>query len=666
MAPDKPQPHDNEEWQASAGTDPSQTGIVNLSESFDLSAFPSEDAGEVGDGATATGKTEPGPAAGAVELPPRASESDPVLRPALPGRLVPATDPEPRDAADHRMGPTALGSTRESDASARLIGLPPHLLVKQEPFASTNGGAGTLTLAELIERKGGLDWREAVTIVQELCLKLQDGGSQAVLLEPRNIQITETGAVRLLSGQTGGEALVVQVGRLLRTMLMGRPVPPELRLLLSQATFEVPTLHSIEDVGRKLSELEHLDDGESLKSPFARVGVPGPPQTGRPALRDATPSPRPILPTPQKRRRLLLSRAFWRVDATPQDGLLVAALVIGLAVLTGLTLSRSSSGTPQQTALPAATSGTAPAEAHGAVGSAGDTGLRPAPAAPQVVDSAPVKHTAEPSPPRTEPSRPSGGTTSRRAAPPEGSVVAKELSMTVAPPTRGGAPSPPASARETERRAAALVAEGLSLEASMAFDSLVLSNPLYEPSRDQLTPEAFAAFQASRRVLLPAIALREYDRGKAAIDGGNFDRALASGNLALSILDRIESNPPPRLREQVNALLEQATLAKLSADEIIYTVSSIGVVPPRPLSRQFPLTGPPEVPPHRVGSLEMIIGKEGDVEFVKLHTPLNRYHERMVVSAAKAWRYRPATKGGRPVRFRLTVKITLPESGTDY
>jgi hypothetical protein len=61
----------------------------------------------------------------------------------------------------------------------------------------------------------------------------------------------------------------------------------------------------------------------------------------------------------------------------------------------------------------------------------------------------------------------------------------------------------------------------------------------------------------------------------------------------------------------------------------------------------------------------MIIGKAGDVEFVKLHTPLNRYHERMVVSAAKAWRYTPATKAGKPVRFRVTVRINLPESGTD-
>ena len=62
----------------------------------------------------------------------------------------------------------------------------------------------------------------------------------------------------------------------------------------------------------------------------------------------------------------------------------------------------------------------------------------------------------------------------------------------------------------------------------------------------------------------------------------------------------------------------------------------------------------------------MIIDRQGGVEFVKLHTPLNRYHERMIVSAAKAWRYRPATRGGKPVKFRLTVKINLPESGTDY
>ena len=38
---------------------------------------------------------------------------------------------------------------------------------------------------------------------------------------------------------------------------------------------------------------------------------------------------------------------------------------------------------------------------------------------------------------------------------------------------------------------------------------------------------------------------------------------------------------------------------------------------------------------------------DGSVEHVKLNTPLNRHHERMIVSPAKAWQFRPATKGGR-------------------
>jgi hypothetical protein len=63
-----------------------------------------------------------------------------------------------------------------------------------------------------------------------------------------------------------------------------------------------------------------------------------------------------------------------------------------------------------------------------------------------------------------------------------------------------------------------------------------------------------------------------------------------------------------------------------------------------------------------VGRLEMLISRDGEVEIVKLHTPLNRYHERMIVSAAKAWRYRPALKDGKPVRFRLVTSINLPEN----
>jgi hypothetical protein len=47
------------------------------------------------------------------------------------------------------------------------------------------------------------------------------------------------------------------------------------------------------------------------------------------------------------------------------------------------------------------------------------------------------------------------------------------------------------------------------------------------------------------------------------------------------------------------------------------------------------------------------------VAHVKLLSTSNRYQERMLLSAAKSWRFQPATKNGRPVRFRARVRITV-------
>jgi hypothetical protein len=234
------------------------------------------------------------------------------------------------------------------------------------------------------------------------------------------------------------------------------------------------------------------------------------------------------------------------------------------------------------------------------------------------------------------------------------------------PPARPAATSGTGtSPRESERRAASLMAQGQTTEAAMAFDALVLANPLYEPMTSALTPESLAAFRSSQRTLLPGIAVKTYDRARTALANGDPDRALSLARDANTILDRSGYEPQPQLRDQLQDLVVRATAAKNAADDIVYSENDRGIVPPRSLSRQFPDTTPIGVPPYRVGTLEMIIDREGNVDKVKLHTPLNRYHERMVVSAAKAWRYLPATKDGRPVKCRIIVKINLPESGTE-
>jgi hypothetical protein len=200
----------------------------------------------------------------------------------------------------------------------------------------------------------------------------------------------------------------------------------------------------------------------------------------------------------------------------------------------------------------------------------------------------------------------------------------------------------------------------------MAFDALVMSNPLYEPKTTDLTPEALSAFRTSQRLMLPVIAQRDYDRAKAALASGDPDRALALAREAMTIIDRRLPDTPPHLREAVQDLVEEAKLAAAEANEIIYSDANTDVIPPRPLSRQMPLTAPIGVPLNRIGWLDMVIDRDGSVFFVKLTTPLNRHHERMIVSAAKAWRYQPAIKNKKPVMYRIRVKVNLPESGTDF
>jgi hypothetical protein len=589
--------------------------IVNP-DSFDLSEFPTEG----GEG------QPPAPAPSLAELEVRRVE----LAPSRP-ESAPAAPAGPATITEFPVKPPPTPVLSEAPAGVPLI--------------------------DLIEQHGGLDWRQAVAVVHQICGQLQNEVPQSpILLEARNILITNQGEVQLLPGQTGGDPLVIQVGRLLRTMLMSNEAPPELRLLLSQATFELPIFESLEDVERALRQLERLEDDSADRSGF--VGpLPLPPPADETYHQYAV--QRSILPAPHVHRRRHTSGALPPLGKLLQEyasRIITASVVIAIVGAIFLTYpSLMSLGEPS-----AGSARTA------------DT-IQPPLASPQVPEHpALAAVSAAPSP---SPILPAAGATAARPSPARSMASASGALGAVQPKldlasgssrsTASTVIGATASLRESERRATQLLAQGQTVEAALAFDALVMSNPLYEPKASELTPESLAAFRTSQRLLLPVIAQRTYDRARAALAGGDADRALRLGKDTVAILERPLTNAPPELREQVQELLAAATAAKMAAEEVVYSESDRGVIGPRPLSRQFPLTPPIGVPPHRVGTLEIVVGKEGNVDFVKLHTPLNRYHERMIVSAAKAWTYQPATKDGRPVKCRIMVKVNLPESGTD-
>jgi hypothetical protein len=585
----------------------------------------------------------------------------PAVRRAEPDRVVLPFEGEPRvPAASHETAEPAAPVGKPATIT-EFPTQPARPLTPPTPPIEPNA----ITLTELLERQGGLDWRGAVAVVRQICNQLKDEESRApILLEGRNILINHEGAVRLLPGKTGGDPLVIQIGRLLRAMLAGTEAPPELRLLLAQATFELPIFESVEDVERALAQLERIDVATNESSSFE------PPLATNPAAVAPEPSfdrspPRSILPAPLKYnrrrgRRPVLKAALNAVGSRIGVSIVVLGIVIGFLVARpALLFPRTTDGgrplaspvvPPQPTV---ATSGTPDPAVTEPVADAGGGGRSPG-TSPGVAPPAAAAAKATSS----------RATHSSEQPPLVSSPGARSYTATVT--AVHSTPVDPAALRESQRRAAELMDQGQKEEAAKAFDALVQSSPLYEPRTTDLTPESLAAFRTSQRHWLPGIAQSRVERAQAALNAGDPDRALALAKEASAILDRPVMPPQSELRDQLRTLLDSVTAAQVAADSIIYSEGDPGIVPPQALSSQFPLKPPIEVPPHRVGTLEMIIDKRGGVSSIKLHTPLNRYHERMVVSAAKAWRYRPATKDGKPVNCRITVRINLPESGTDF
>ena len=94
-------------------------------------------------------------------------------------------------------------------------------------------------------------------------------------------------------------------------------------------------------------------------------------------------------------------------------------------------------------------------------------------------------------------------------------------------------------------------------------------------------------------------------------------------------------------------------------DHVVYSPSDSAVIPPVLVRPVLPRQPPPGVPESQIGTIELVVDEQGDVEGVRLISPANRFYERMLVSAAKMWKFRPAFRDGHPVRYRTRVRLTV-------
>jgi hypothetical protein len=128
------------------------------------------------------------------------------------------------------------------------------------------------------------------------------------------------------------------------------------------------------------------------------------------------------------------------------------------------------------------------------------------------------------------------------------------------------------------------------------------------------------------------------------------------------------SSAPARTAAGVDVRVNELSGAALPANTasapevrpgVIYASGDQGVQPAILLRPHLPAEPAPGVAPESIGTLELIVSESGAVEHVRLISPSNRFQDRMLVAAAKAWLFKPAVRDGRPVRFRMRIRVTL-------
>ena len=231
-------------------------------------------------------------------------------------------------------------------------------------------------------------------------------------------------------------------------------------------------------------------------------------------------------------------------------------------------------------------------------------------------------------------------------------------------------------------RTLCLLATNRRAEADRAIETMVVQDPLFRPTAEEIPPRMRTAIADTRKRLLPAILQQKYAQSKAAYDLKDF--AVASVGFK-EMLDGL-SDPDIAVAASQSPLADLKTLAvgfyelsvkllpppvpaAMSVAEAhvpappptvpkLYSAEDRNVVPPIPVKQQIPAF-PGRVSAAKTGVLELVIDKTGAVESATMRVPVNPQYDRLATLAARAWQYQPATVDGSPVKFLKRIQVSL-------
>ena len=134
------------------------------------------------------------------------------------------------------------------------------------------------------------------------------------------------------------------------------------------------------------------------------------------------------------------------------------------------------------------------------------------------------------------------------------------------------------------------------------------------------------------------------------------------------VVELLVNEPSPQAEEvrQIAKSLAEVSRAAIAeqaeAASREYRSGDAGVIDPIPLA-YLPPKPSPNTPPEMLQVLEVHVNAVGTVDSAKFVMNRPSFRNSWWTSAAKAWRFNPATKDGKPVRF--VMRIVMDDSATE-
>ena len=235
---------------------------------------------------------------------------------------------------------------------------------------------------------------------------------------------------------------------------------------------------------------------------------------------------------------------------------------------------------------------------------------------------------------------------------------------------------PPALADQVDTyRALCLLALGRSRESEQIIERVLMRNPKYTLDEADVSPRLVIVFRAVRARLLPVTARNLYTLARASYEAKQYDTAARQFREVVDLL-AAEPNPDTGVADlrmlaegflrQINALgstadggTRETGAGDVSTTGIIYSILDRDVIAPVEISRPVPImdAAPGGKPGTYQGLVEIVIGETGRVVQVAIRKSIHPSFDAEIIASTGYWRFQPATKNGKPVKFRRAYEI---------